>query len=77
MRGDGVHEIFPIVGPEIQTVEQATANEHQCWRFDTHGDDVGVGRSMFHSKGISDVSSMENEPGNDQHGEYEIDESWE
>ena len=31
---------------------------------------------MFHSKGISDVSSMVNEPaGNDQHGEYDIDES--
>ena len=30
---------------------------------------------MFHSKGISDISSMVNESGNDQHCEYEIDES--
>ena len=30
---------------------------------------------MLHSKGISDVSSMGNEPGNDQRGEYGIDES--
>ena len=30
---------------------------------------------MFHAKGISDVSSMVNESGNDQHREYDIDKS--
>jgi len=30
---------------------------------------------MSHSKGISDVSSMVNESGNDQHCEYDIDKS--
>ena len=77
MRGDLIHEILPILRPEIQTVVQATGNDHQCWRFDAHGDNVSVGRSMLHSKGISDVPSMVNEPGNDQHCEYDIDESWE
>ena len=77
MRGDLVHEIAPRLRHEIHTVEQATGNDHQRWRFDTHGDNVGVGRSMFHSKGISDVSSIVNESGNDQHCEYDIDKSWE
>ena len=77
MRDDVEYETLPIRRHEIQNGVQATGNNHQCWRFDAHGDNVGVGRSVFHSKGISDVSSMENEPGNDQHGEYEIDESWE
>ena len=75
MRGDVVHETIPIPPHEIQTSEQATDNDHQCGRFDAHGDNVGVGRSMIHSKGISDVSSMVNEPANDQHCEYDIDES--
>jgi hypothetical protein len=32
---------------------------------------------MLHSKGILDVSSMGNESGNDQHREYDVDESGE
>ena len=77
MRGDLVREIAPILFHKMQTGGQVSNNDHQCWRVDTHGDNVGVGRSMFHSKGISDISSMVNESGNDQHCEYEIDESWE
>ena len=60
---------------ETQNSEQATGNDHQCWRFDTHGDNVGVGRSMLHSKGISGASSMVNESANDQRCEYDIYES--
>ena len=77
MRGDLVHEMSPIIRPKIQTVEQATDNDHQCWRFDAHGDNAGVVRSVLHSQGISDVFSMVNEPGNDQHCEYDVDKSWE
>ena len=61
----------------MQDGVQATENDHECWRFNTHGDNVGVGRSMFHSKGISDVSSMVNESGNDQRCEHDIYESGE
>jgi len=75
MRGDLVHETVPIPRHEICNGEQATDNNHQCGRFDAHGDNVGVGRSVFHSKGILDVSSMVNEPGNDQHCECGIDKS--
>ena len=75
MRDDGVHITDFIPLHEIQTSEQATGNDHQCGRFDAHGDNVGIGRSMFHSKGISDVSLMVNETGNDHHCEYDIDKS--
>ena len=72
MRGDLVHEIAPILRRKIQAIEQATDNDHECRRFDAYDDNAGVKRSMPHSKG---VSSMVNEPGNDQNCEYDIDES--
>jgi len=74
MRDDRVHKTGSIPPHEIQTGEQATDNDHQCGRFDAHGDNVGIGRFMFHSKSISDVSLMVNETGNDQHSEYDIEE---
>ena len=77
MRGDVEHENFPLRRQEIQNGVQATGNDHQCWRFDAHGDNIGVGRSMFPSKAISDASSMVNEPGNDQRCKYDIDKSGE
>ena len=75
MRENVEHGIIPH--REMQNGVQATGNDHQCWRFDAHGDNVGVGSSMFHSKGILDVSSMVNESGNDQHCEDYVDESGE
>jgi len=73
MRGDVEHYCSSIPRwHETQNGEQAACNDHQCWRFDAHGDNVGVRRSMFHSKGISDVSSMVNESENDQRCEYDI-----
>ena len=79
MRDDIEHEFCPIRRHwhETQNGVQTSGNDHQCWRFDTHGDTVGVGRSMFRSKGISDVSSMVTESENDQRSEYDIDESGE
>ena len=74
MRDDVEYENY-IHRHEKQNVVQATGNDHQCCRFDTHGDNVGVGRSMFHSKGSSDASSEINESENDQHREYGVYES--
>ena len=75
MRNDRVHKIGSIPPHGIQTGEEATDNDHQCGRFNAHGDNVGIGRSMFHSKSISEVSLIVNQTGNDQHCEYDIDES--
>ena len=72
-----IYDIDRKLRHERQSDVQDSGNDHQCWRFDAHGNNVDVGRSMFHAKGISDVSSMVNESGNDQHREYDIDKSWE
>ena len=77
MRDNAAHENFSISPNEMQNGVQAIGNDHQSWRFDAHGDNVGVGRSMLHPKGILDVSSMVNESGNDQHREYDVDKSGE
>ena len=77
MRVDVVHELCPNVWrferwQRPQNGEQATDNDHQCWRFDAYSDNFGVGRTVFQSKGISEVSSMVNESENDQGCEYDI-----
>ena len=77
MSGDVIYDIYHSLRHEGQTGVQGSGNDHKCWRFDAHGDNVGVERSMSHSKGVLDVSSMVNESGNDQHCEYDIDKSWE
>ena len=77
MRDDVDHDLCPIPRQKNQNGVQASGNDHQCRRFDAYGDNVGVGRSMFHSKGVSDVSSMVNESENDQRCEKDIYESGE
>jgi hypothetical protein len=63
MRGDVVHDIYSILRHERQNGAQATAATMTISAEDsTHmviTTNVGVGRSMFDSKGISDVGKFE------------------